>query len=72
VGLEPELPNCHDPAMSQSSGRGSQAGGAILALSILSGAIAGIIVGQPSAGLLAGAVIGILVAVAIWLRGRHG
>ncbi len=44
--------------------------GAIIAFLILAGAIGGGMLGQPSAGLLAGAGIGILIAVILWLRER--
>lgn len=45
--------------------------GAIIALLIIGGAIAGGLMGQPSAGLLAGAAIGTLIALLLWLRERR-
>jgi hypothetical protein len=42
------------------------AGGFLLMLCLIVGAIVGMVVGQPSIGILAGAGIGILVAVLIW------
>jgi len=45
-------------------------GGAIIALLILAGAIGGGLLGQPSAGLLAGAALGGLIALLLWLRER--
>ena len=44
--------------------------GAIIALLILGGAIGGGLMGQPSAGLLAGAALGALIALLLWLRER--
>ena len=44
--------------------------GAIIALLILGGAIVGGMMGQPSIGLLAGAALGILIALLLWLRER--
>ena len=42
--------------------------GAVLALTILGGTIIGGLIGQPSAGLLAGTALGILIAVLLWWR----
>ncbi|WP_066520190.1 hypothetical protein [Sphingobium cloacae] len=44
--------------------------GAIIALLILGGAIVGGLMGQPSAGLLVGAAIGLAIALLLWLRER--
>jgi hypothetical protein len=38
---------------------------------IMAGAIIGGLMGQPSAGLLAGGSLGALIALAIWLRDRR-
>ena len=53
-------------------GRYTQAGGFILAASIIAGTVAGVIVGQPSIGFLAGTGTGLLLALLFWLaeRGR--
>jgi uncharacterized membrane protein (UPF0136 family) len=53
---------------------GPQAGGFLLALSIIAGTLIGGLMGQPSLGLLVGTAIGIAIAVAIWLvdRARRG
>jgi hypothetical protein len=58
--------------MSQSrSPRGPVAGGAILALSLTVGVVAGVALRQPSLGFLAGLIAGVAVALAIWLRDRR-
>ena len=44
-----------------------RAGGFLLALSILIGPIVGAMMGEPSIGFLAGVVIGLLLALAVWL-----
>ncbi|MFC3440928.1 hypothetical protein ACFOKF_06910 [Sphingobium rhizovicinum] len=44
--------------------------GAIIAFLILGGAIVGGMMGQPSIGLLAGAALGILIALLLYLRER--
>lgn len=49
---------------------GPQAGGALLALATVIGAVAGTILGQPSIGVLAGVGAGVVLAVAVWLRDR--
>lgn len=48
-----------------------RAGGALLALSLLAGALIGIFAGQPSIGFLAGAGIGLLLLILIWLLDRR-
>ncbi|MGF7148114.1 hypothetical protein FHS96_001723 [Sphingomonas zeicaulis] len=45
--------------------------GAAIALLSISGAVVGAIVGQPSAGLIAGIALGVLVAVGLWLGDRR-
>ena len=62
---------CHGARMKSDSGRYMQAGGAILAIAIIAGAVAGTIVGQPSIGFLVGTGAGILLAVLIWLNDRR-
>jgi uncharacterized membrane protein (UPF0136 family) len=49
----------------------SKAGGAILAIAIIAGAVAGTMVGQSTIGLLVGTATGIVLAVAIWLNDRR-
>jgi hypothetical protein len=52
-------------------GRYTQAGGSILAISIIAGTVGGIIVGQPSIGVLAGVGTGALLAILFWLNDRR-
>ena len=51
--------------------RYTQAAGSMLAISIIAGAVAGVIVGQPSIGFLAGAAAGTLLAILYWLNERR-
>ena len=48
----------------------TSAGGFFIALGGIAGAILGVIMGQPSIGLLAGLALGGLAALVIWLRDR--
>ena len=52
-------------------GRYTQAGGFILAVSIIAGTVVGVIVGQPSIGFLAGTGTGLLLALLFWLAERR-
>jgi hypothetical protein len=49
----------------------TQAGGSILAIAIIAGTVAGVIVGQPSIGFLIGAGTGAVLAILLWLRDRR-
>ena len=51
--------------------RYGQAGGSILAISIIAGTVAGVIVGQPSVGFLVGTGAGALLALLFWLNDRR-
>ena len=51
--------------------RYTQAGGSILAISIIAGTVGGIIVGEPSIGILAGVGAGALLAILFWLNERR-
>jgi hypothetical protein len=51
--------------------RFTQAAGSMLAISIIAGAVAGVIVGQPSIGFLAGLAAGLLLAILFWLNERR-
>jgi hypothetical protein len=57
--------------MNASSNHNPRAGGFLLAVSILLGAIIGGLMRQPSIGLLAGAGVGILLLILIWLIDRR-
>jgi hypothetical protein len=50
--------------------RFTQAGGSILALSILAGTVAGVIVNQSSIGFLVGLATGLALAALLWLKDR--
>ena len=52
-------------------GRYKQAGGSILAISIIAGTVAGVIVGQPSIGFLVGTAAGLLLLFLFWLHERR-
>jgi hypothetical protein len=49
----------------------TQAGGFILAASIIAGAVGGSMVGQPSIGFVVGTATGVLLALLIWLVDRR-
>jgi hypothetical protein len=51
--------------------RYSQAAGSVLAISIIAGAVAGVIVGQPSIGFLVGLGAGLLLLTLFWLNERR-
>jgi LytS/YehU family sensor histidine kinase len=51
--------------------RYTQAAGSVLAISIIAGAVAGVIVGQPSIGFLVGLAAGVLLAILFWLNDRR-
>jgi hypothetical protein len=51
--------------------RYTQAAGSVLAISIMAGAVAGVIVGQPSIGFLVGLAAGVLLAILFWLNDRR-
>ena len=48
-----------------------QAGGFILAASIIAGVVGGIVIGQPSIGFLVGAAAGVLLALLVWALDRR-
>jgi len=47
------------------------AGGFLLCLSLLAGAVAGSVLGQPSIGFLIGAGVGLALVILIWLLDRR-
>lgn len=56
--------------MTQLNQRPRMAGGIFLALGPIGGAIVGSLLGQPSAGFLAGLVLGVAAALLVWLARR--
>jgi len=56
--------------MEQQSGKASRAGGAIIAFTIVAGAITGNHYGQPSIGTLIGTAIGVTITIALYLYDR--
>ncbi|MBW8911511.1 MAG: hypothetical protein JF564_06425 [Sphingomonas sp.] len=58
--------------MEQHSGKASRAGGAIIAFSVLVGAIGGASMGQPSLGTVIGTAVGTAIALALYLLDRRG
>ncbi|WP_374650973.1 hypothetical protein [Rhizorhabdus sp.] len=58
-------------AMEQNSRTASRAGGAIIAFSILAGAVIGARQGQPSAGTLIGTAIGVVITLALYFYDRR-
>ena len=65
-GLASRARRCQKHAM-ESRSKYAQAGGSILAISIIAGTVAGIIVGQPSIGFLVGLGVGLALSILIWL-----
>jgi uncharacterized membrane protein len=69
-----ELKRLRLPAMSRPMSqprRYTQAAGSVLAIAIIVGAVAGVIVGQPSIGFLVGLGAGVLIAILFWLNDRR-
>ena len=60
-------PAWHGARMEQQSGRASRAGGAIIAFSIMIGALVGAKLGQPSAGVVIGTTIGVAIAAVLYI-----
>ncbi|HEX8400678.1 MAG TPA: hypothetical protein VF628_03150 [Allosphingosinicella sp.] len=55
--------------MNEPRPKSRQAGGVLIALGLMVGAVAGVMLGEPSAGLLLGGAIGGSVALLLWWRG---
>jgi hypothetical protein len=68
--LEPPPPSCHEPRMAKRRYY-ARAAGSMLAISIIAGAVAGTIVGQPSVGFLVGTAAGLLLVILFWLNDRR-
>jgi hypothetical protein len=58
------------PVMKAPAPKARQAGGILLALGLMLGAVTGVVLGQPSAGLLIGGGIGAALAFLLWWRDR--
>lgn len=50
----------------------ARGGGIFIALGLIAGTVAGVVVGEPTAGLVGGLALGILAALAMWWRDRRG
>lgn len=57
--------------MQNDSNRGSRAGGAILAFSILAGALIGVKFGQPSMGVVGGIAFGVAISLGLFIIDRQ-
>lgn len=49
-----------------------RAGGCLMAAALLGGAIAGIALGEPSVGVIGGAVVAVGLGIIVWLIDRRG
>jgi len=67
--MNPEPPK-HASNSSNDRPANRNGGGIFIAIGAIVGAIGGGLMGQPSAGLLAGLALGALAALLIWWRGR--
>ena len=72
--LAPDAPPWHGITMEQQNGpkphQASRASGALVAFTIIAGAVIGNHFGQPSIGVLAGIGLGVVIAVGLWLVDR--
>jgi hypothetical protein len=72
--LAPGTPPWHGVGMEQQNGQkphqASRASGALIAFTIIAGAMIGNHFGQPSIGVLAGIGLGVAIAVGLWLVDR--
>ena len=59
------------PDGKRKSGGSGFAGGSLIALGIVGGAVIGTVYGQPSIGFLVGLTLGILACLAVWLLTRR-
>ncbi len=58
--------------MEQQSGKASRAGGFVIAMTIMAGALIGAHHGQPSLGVVIGTGIGVALALGLYLYDRRG
>ena len=57
--------------MAQAPRKNAQAGGCLLTFGILAGVMAGLFLGQPSIGFLAGSAAGLVLLLIVWLIDRR-
>jgi hypothetical protein len=57
--------------MARETRKHARSGGSLLALSLIAGAIGGVVARQPSIGILAGFGIGMVLLLAVWLLDRR-
>lgn len=69
--LAPRTPLWHADRMEQQPGQSSRAGGAIIAFTIIAGAVIGNHFGQASVGVVGGIALGVIVAVGLYLVDRR-
>ncbi|ASK88771.1 hypothetical protein [Sphingorhabdus sp. SMR4y] len=67
--MNPETPE-HASKSSSNGPKNSSGGGVFIAIGAIAGAFIGGFMGQPSAGLLTGLALGVLLALLIWWKGR--
>ena len=61
----------HGALMEPNSGKASRAGGFIIAVTIMAGALLGAHFGQPSAGVVIGTGLGVVIALGMYLYDRR-
>ena len=57
--------------MKQEGSGSAQAGGSLLAISIIAGTVVGVVLREPSMGFLIGTALGLLLLGLIWVRDRR-
>ena len=57
--------------MAAPSNKPARAGGILLAFSIVTGALVGALMGQPSIGMVSGLGVGLVLAATLWLLDRR-
>jgi hypothetical protein len=69
--LESCAAKCQMAVMAERGVRNTQAGGFILAVSIIAGTVGGVITRQTSAGIVVGTAVGIILLTLFWLMERN-
>ena len=69
--VAPRRPAWQSRAMANVQNRAPLAGGCLLSLSLIAGAFVGMTLGQPSAGLVGGLGVGLVLLGAVWLIDRR-